>query len=178
MRLTPRVLVRSDVLAFSKVSRARVLRGIQIAGCYGHPVRCASVTVPAMIVRTRWEDARKWIHPGARADSGLTIVQAGAVRIGAAWAQVGAGGATASVTAKAALVIFQREECMLSPGLADLFEAIVIVSPAAHPIKILRNERVIGVRQCEPVQWLVAIVTGSRSHTQSHKMIYRIVSTL
>jgi hypothetical protein len=62
--------------------------------------------------------------------------------------------------------------------LADLLEAIVVVSAAAHSIKVLRNEWVIGLRQCKPVQRLIAVVTGGRSHSQADKMINRIVSPL
>lgn len=67
--------MRGDVRGFGVIGRACVLRGVQIAAGHCDPVRCASVIVPSMIVRGRWEDARKRVHPGARADSGLTIVQ-------------------------------------------------------------------------------------------------------
>jgi len=51
--------------------------------------------------------------------------------------------------------------------LPDLLEAIGVVSTATHPVKILRNDGVIGLRQRKPVQWLIAIVTGSRSYPET-----------
>ena len=170
--------MRRDILAFRVIGCARVLSRVQIAAGHCDPVRCANVSVPVMIVRGRWEDACKRVHPGARADSGLAIVQAGRVRIGAARAQVGARRAPTGVAAKAAGVVLQCQEGVFPPGLADLFEAIIVIRPGAHSIQVLRNERVIGVLQCEPVQRLVAVVTGSRSHTQSDKMIHSVVAAL
>jgi len=62
--------------------------------------------------------------------------------------------------------------------LADLFEAIIVVSPAAHSIQILGNERMIGVGQLKPIQRLVAIVTGGGCHAETDEMIYGIISGL
>jgi len=59
----------------------------------------------------------------------------------------------------AADIVFQCEERMFHPGLSDLFEAIRVPCSAAHSIKILRNDRMIGVRQREPIHRLIAIVT-------------------
>ena len=47
-----------------------------------------------------------------------------------------------------------------------MLKAVVVIRAAAHPVKILRNNRVIGIRQCKPIQWLVAVVTGGRSNSQ------------
>ena len=55
--------------------------------------------------------------------------------------------------------VFQCQKRMFHPGLADLFEALGVVRAAAHAIQILRNDRVIGVRQWKPIDWLVAVVT-------------------
>ena len=55
----------SDILGFGVIGRARILRWVQVAACHRNPVRCASVTVAAVIVCSRWEDAGKWIHPRA-----------------------------------------------------------------------------------------------------------------
>src|ERR1051325_30641 len=54
--------------------------------------------------------------------------------------------------------IFQRQKRMLHPRLADLFEALVIGRATAHAIQILWNDRVIGVGQRKPIDWLGAIV--------------------
>ena len=66
--------MRSDILGFGEIGRARVLRGVQIARRDREAMRCAGVRMPGVSVRARWEDACKRIHPGARADSGLAIV--------------------------------------------------------------------------------------------------------
>jgi hypothetical protein len=57
--------VGSDILGFAEIDRARILRWIQVAHCYCNPVRCASVTVAAVIVCGVWVIACKWIHPRA-----------------------------------------------------------------------------------------------------------------
>src|SRR3982750_4988701 len=62
--------------------------------------------------------------------------------------------------AKAAGVTLQRGEGMLQPGVADLLESFVIRRAAAHPIHTLRDDGVVGVRQGEPIQLDVAVVTG------------------
>ena len=55
--------------------------------------------------------------------------------------------ATAGVAPKAARVVFQRQECMLQPGVPNLLKALGVVSSTAHPIEILRNDRVIVIWQ-------------------------------
>src|SRR5437867_2493871 len=78
-------------------------------------------------------------------------------------------GATSGVAAETTIVALQCEECVFHPGVADLFKALVIIGAAAHPIKILRNDRMIGtIRQCKPIDWLVAIVTGSSCHRETN----------
>ena len=67
---------------------------------------------------------------------------------------------------------------MFQPRLADLFEALVVIGAAAHAIEILRNHRVIGLWQCEPVEGLDPVITGSGCHAQPDKMIYGIISEL
>ncbi|PYJ48684.1 MAG: hypothetical protein DME87_11605 [Verrucomicrobia bacterium] len=58
---------------------------------------------------------------------------------------------------------------MFQPGLANLLEALDVVSSAAHSIEVLRNDRMIVIRQCKPMQWLLPVVTGGRSHPQADK---------
>src|SRR5690242_14078623 len=103
------------------------------------------MTVTAVVVRGRRKDACKRVYPGARADSGLAIVQAGRVRIRAARTQVGACRTPTGVAAKVARVAFQCQEGMFPPGLADLFEAIVVIRAPAHSIQVLWNVRVVRV---------------------------------
>jgi hypothetical protein len=41
---------------------------------------------------------------------------------------------------------------MFQPGLTNLFELLVIIRASAHPIQVLWNNWMIGLRQCEPIQ--------------------------
>jgi hypothetical protein len=58
---------------------------------------------------------------------------------------------------------------VLKPGLADLFKALIIAGSAAHPIEILRNDRVVVVGRLEPMKWLVSVITGSCSYPKTDK---------
>ena len=75
--------------------------------------------------------------------------------------------ATTGVTS-AADALFQCLEGMFHPRLANLFEALGVICAAAHAIKILRNDGVIGLRQREPIDWLVAIVTRIGAYCQTN----------
>src|SRR6478736_6391784 len=90
---------------------------------------------------------------------------------------MGARRATAGVTGTADSAL-QSGKCVLHPGLADLFEPLIIGSATAHPIEILRNNGMIGLWQRKPIERLVAVITRSCSHPQPNKMIYRVVSEL
>src|SRR5260370_33661611 len=68
----------------------------------------------------------------------------------------------------AADAFFQCLKRMFHPGLANLFEALVVTGAAAHPIKILRNNRVIVTRRREPIDRLVPIVTRICSDTEAY----------
>src|SRR6478672_13034022 len=57
---------------------------------------------------------------------------------------------------------------MLHPGLADLFEAIIIVRSTAHPIEVFADNRMIGVWYGEKVHWLIAVVARSRANAEAH----------
>src|SRR6266511_4288916 len=76
--------------------------------------------------------------------------------------------ATGGIAPKAANVAFQRKKRVFHPGVADLFKALVVIGPSAHPIKVLRNDRMISIRQLKPIHWLVAIVTRVCSRCQTH----------
>jgi hypothetical protein len=64
--LAPGVYLRSYVLSFGVIRRARIHRRVQVVAFHENPVRCASVNVARVVVCSRWEDAGKGIHPGAR----------------------------------------------------------------------------------------------------------------
>ena len=76
-------------------------------------------------------------------------------------------GAITGVAAKIALVEFVCGEGVFHPGLTNLFEAFAVIGATAHSIEILRNDRVISIWQCEPIDRLVAAVTGSRRYCQA-----------
>ena len=75
---------------------------------------------------------------------------------------------SAGGTAKAAGVAVHGGEGMLQPGLANLFEALVVGRSAAHPIEILRNDRMIGVGHRKPIQRDVSVIAGGRSDRHAH----------
>src|SRR5215469_6269270 len=74
--------------------------------------------------------------------------------------------------------IFQCEKSMFHPGLADLFEAVVIVRAAAHPIEILRHDRMIGLRQCKPIDSVIAVVTGICPDREPHLSVNNLLVLL
>src|SRR5437588_12983818 len=100
------------------------------------------MSVAGMIVRciTRWKISGEWIDPGTRTDAGLAAVQTGPVCIGAAGAKMAAAYTVASETATVGRC---RRECVLTPGLADLLKPIIVTDATAHPVKILRNKRMV-----------------------------------
>ncbi len=91
------------------------------------------------------KNAGERIHPGAGAQVVLVTIRTRALGIGASCAQMRPA-STRRGTAKAAIVLLQRRERMLQPGLPDLFKATVVSRAAAHSIQILGNDRVVGAR--------------------------------
>src|SRR5476651_391943 len=75
--------------------------------------------------------------------------------------------AISGVATKAASVVFQGFERMLQPGLANLFQAVVVARSATHPIKILWNDRMVGIWQRKPIERLVAVITRGCAHPQT-----------
>ena len=57
---------------------------------------------------------------------------------------------------------------MLQPRLADLFKTFVVSRSTAHAIKILRNDRMIGVRHRKPIQRDSSVIAGGRSDRDAH----------
>src|SRR5439155_11820389 len=55
---------------------------------------------------------------------------------------------------------------------------IVVSRAPTHAIKILRNDGVIRVRKCKPIERLITGVTGSCAHSEADEMIYGVVSVL
>src|SRR5436190_19819493 len=58
---------------------------------------------------------------------------------------------------------------MFQPGLANLLEPLVVADSTAHAIEVLRNDGMIAIRQCKPMQWLLPVITGSGSDPQADK---------
>src|SRR5437762_846490 len=57
---------------------------------------------------------------------------------------------------------------MLTPGLADLLELLSIVSAATHSVNILRNKRMVAVRQGKPIHVDCPFVAGIGSQSEAH----------
>ena len=142
MRLAPAIFVWGDVLRFSEIGRPCVERGVQVVSLNNDPVGHAIVRVTTMVVPVRRVSTGERIDPGARTQVWPRI-KTGGIGVGAPRAQIGASRATAGVAAKTTGIVFQRQECVLARGLANLFEARVIVVTAAHSIKILWNDRMV-----------------------------------
>ena len=65
-----------------------------------------------------------------------------------------------TVASKAAGVRRCRSERVFTPRLADLFEALGVISAATHSVKILRNKRMTIVGLGNPIHVLGPLVTG------------------
>ena len=68
MRLTPGILMRSNVLTFRKIDRSRVERRVQITDLNPDPMGYAVVVVAIMVINNvpGGEGAREGVYPGAR----------------------------------------------------------------------------------------------------------------
>ena len=60
---------------------------------------------------------------------------------------------------------------MFTPGLADLFEALVVSGAATHSVKVLRNKRMIVVRQSKPIHVDRPFVTRISSQSEADAAI-------
>src|SRR5437667_10506658 len=70
-------------------------------------------------------------------------------------------------TAKPTSVALQSGEGMLQPGLANLLKALIVGRSTAHPVEILRDDRMVGIRQRKPIQFDVSVIARGRSHAQA-----------
>src|SRR5262249_12319429 len=104
--------------------------------------------------------------PGARAKEAVKSIFRCAVGVRAAHAQLGVIGP--GYAAEITFVILVCAERVFHPGFSDLFEAIIIVSPTAHPIEVHRDNRMIGEWYGEKVHWLIAVVARSRADAEAH----------
>ena len=110
-------------------------------------------------------DSPTRVNPTHRHVSLLTRILTRSVRIRAShtkFSLVGKGGA-----AKAASVVLVCPEGMLHPGLANLLKAIVVARSAAHPIEILRYDRMVWIRQLIKMHGLISVVARGRSDPQA-----------
>src|SRR4029079_8043787 len=150
---------------FSVVSGAGILRRVQVALCDKKAMGGRGVNMSAVASSGRWKSAGKRIHPGAPAEQAVPSILSCAVRVRAAHAELRVirPGYAAEIT----FVILVCAERVLHPGFADLFEAIIIVRSAAHPIEVHRDNRMIGVWYGEKVHWLIAVVARSRADAEA-----------
>src|SRR2546423_5540942 len=72
-----------------------------------------------------------------------------------------------TVASKVTRVRRCRRKCMLAPGLADVLEPIVVGDAPTHPVKILRNKRMVIARQGDPGCILDPFVTGVCSQSEA-----------
>jgi hypothetical protein len=57
---------------------------------------------------------------------------------------------------------------MLTPGLADLLEPLVVKAAATHSVNILRNKWMVVVRQGKPIHVDRPLVAGIGSQSETH----------
>ena len=145
MRLAPGEFMRADVGGLTKVGRARVLRWNQVTSLNPDPVRYTVVAVATVIVGARWERTCERIDPRAGTDAILVAIQTRGIRVGAAGTQLWAWIARGARITGTADKVLQRQERMFHPRVSDLFEALGVIGTTAHTIKILGNNRVIGL---------------------------------
>jgi hypothetical protein len=82
------------------------------------------------------------------------------------------------VTAITTEVVCQSGERMLARGLANLLKPLIVSDAATHAIEILRDNRVIVVRQRKPIQIHGSSVAGFRSDRQADLSPHSIVKLL
>src|SRR5690349_23186533 len=75
--------------------------------------------------------------------------------------------AASTVATETARVSRCRRKCVLTPGLADLFEPLVVGGAAAHPVKVLRNKGMVIARQRNPSRILDPFVTRISSQSEA-----------
>src|SRR6476660_6930239 len=85
---------------------------------------------------------------------------------------------TYTIASKEARVGGCRCKCMLTPRLADLFEALVVRGAATHPVKVLRNKRMIVVRQSKPIHVDSPLITRISPQSETYPAIDRTIVRL
>ena len=60
---------------------------------------------------------------------------------------------------------------MLTPGLANLLEAVVVVSTATHSVNILRDKRMVVARQGNPIDVHGPFVTRISPQGEAHAAV-------
>ena len=71
-------------------------------------------------------------------------------------------------TAKAAVIELVCPESMLHPGLANLLEVVVVARSAAHPIEIVRNDRMVRIWELKKIHRHVSSIARGRAHAQAN----------
>ena len=77
-----------------------------------------------------------------------------------------------TVASKTARVGGCRRKRVFTPGLADLFELLSVVSAATHPVKILRNKGMVIARQGNPSHVLNPFVTRVSPQSEADAASY------
>ena len=76
-------------------------------------------------------------------------------------------GAAYTVASKVAPVGRCRRKRVLTPGLAELFEPLIVSGAATHPVKILRNKWMVAVWQGKPIHVHRPFVTRISSQSEA-----------
>ena len=105
--------------------------------------------VARVVRRARRIRARKRIDPSTGTQTSLARIETRTVRIRAAGAKMRS---THPITTETAGVPSKSRKRVFQPGLADLFKALIVIRSAAHSVKILRNDRMIRLRQRKPIE--------------------------
>src|SRR5262249_26643861 len=137
MRLTPGVFLWRVVLRFSIVSSACVLRRVQVALFDKNAMGGRGVSMSGVVSSRRWKSTGKRIHPGARPHQAVLSIFLCEIRVRTAHAEMRV--IRVWYAAETTVVILVCAEGVLHPGFTDLFEAIIIVRAAAHPIEVFAD---------------------------------------
>ena len=136
MGLAPRVFMRGHVLRFGEICRARINRCVQVVDLNQDPVRYPVVDVAVVIVRD--SDGKTPVNGLTQAREPMPTWSAfrpepyGSEHPGQRWLPVAQ---PLVLQPKPQALSSNAIERVFHPGLADLFEALVVIGAAAHPIE-------------------------------------------
>ena len=152
----------SDVLGFSEIGRT--LLSVVFKSSASTMIRCDTPLCvwPLWLFAVGWINAGERIDPCARTDPVWPPFKTGGVGVGTSRSTDWSRWRNRRCCSQSHRRRLPMPECMFKPGLANLFEPFGVVGATAHSIQILRDDWMIRLRQCEPIQRL-----GSRCYRKS-----------